>query len=114
MSELHEELLLRQLLAAVDAARAEIRAGQVEGAERGRVVDARLAEVVASGAAICAQIKAMSETQGEAERAHKALAERVAVLEGDRRLLQALAGLLAALAGWLGYDRLIGWLRGHP
>lgn len=112
MSELHEELLLRQLLAAIDAARVEIRAGQVESADRGRLVDARLAEMVASGAALCDQVKRMAQSQCEAEAAVTALAARVAVLEGDRRLLQALAGILAGLAGWLGYDRLIGWVRG--
>ena len=44
----------------------------------------------------------------------KVVAARVASLEQDRRLLRVLSGGAIGLAGYLGLDRLIGWLRGHP
>lgn len=114
MSELHEELLLRQLLLGVDGVRADVRAGQAEGHERGARVDARLSELQAGGTAICARLDALTAALADAERQHEALAARVAALESDRRLLRSLVALATGLAGWLGLDRLAGWARGHP
>jgi len=114
VSELHEELLLRQLLTSVDGVRADVRAGQAEGQERGARTDARLSEVQAAGVQICARLDALTAALATAESEHKALAARVAALESDRRLLRALAGFATALAGALGFDRIAGWVRGHP
>ena len=114
MSELHEELLLRQVLTSIEATRADVRTGQAEGQERGARVDARLSELQAGGTAICARLDALTAALADAERQHEALAARVAALESDRRLLRSLVALATGLAGWLGLDRLAGWARGHP
>jgi hypothetical protein len=114
MADFHEHLLLQQLLDQLAAARAEVRAGQVEGQERGARTDARLSDVQAAGVQICARLDAMTTALATAEIEHKALAARVAALESDRRLLRSLVALATGLAGWLGLDRLAGWVRGHP
>lgn len=114
MSELHEELLLRQLLTSVDGVRADVRTGQAEGQERGARTDARLSEVQAAGVQICARLDALTAALATVESEHKALTARVSVLESDRRLLRSLVALATGLAGWLGLDRLAGWVRGHP
>jgi chromosome condensin MukBEF ATPase and DNA-binding subunit MukB len=114
MADFHERLLLQQLLDQLAAARVEVRAGQVEGQERGARTDARLSEVQAAGVQICARLDGLTAALATAEIEHKALAARVSALESDRRLLRSLVALATGLAGWLGLDRLAGWVRGHP
>lgn len=110
---LHEELLLR-LLARLDAVAGEVQASHRDGQARGHAAAVKLAEVGAAGEAICARLDTLQAALAEAGTRHDALAARVASLEQDRRLLRVLSGGAIGLAGYLGLDRLIGWLRGHP
>lgn len=110
---LQEELLLR-LLTRLDAVAGEVQASHRDGQARGQAAAVELAQVRAAGEAICARLDAMQAALAEAGARHDALAARVASLEQDRRLLRLLSGGAIGLAGYLGLDRLLGWLRGHP
>ena len=110
---LQEELLLR-LLTRLDAVAGEVQASHRDGQARGHDVAVKLAEVRAAGETICERLDSMQAALAEAGTRHDALAARVASLEQDRRLLRLLSSLAVGLAGWLGLDRLLGWLRGHP
>lgn len=106
----HEELLLRTILARLDEVGGEVRSSHRDGQARGQ----ELARVQAAGEAICARLDAMAADLAAARQQHEALSARVASLEADRRLLRLLSAGALGLAGWLGLDRLVGWVRGHP
>lgn len=110
---LQQELLLR-LLARLDTVAGEVQASHRDGQARGQAAAVELAQVRAAGEAICARLDNLQAALAEAGTRHDALVVRVASLEQDRRLLRLLSGGAIGLAGYLGLDRLIGWVRGHP
>ena len=114
MSDTLEQQLLRDLLGGLREVQAEVHTAHREGAERGHESARRLDAVQAAGERICADLASLRSELGEVVRQQRALEARVQSLEADRRVLRLLSAGAIGLAGWLGIDRLLGWVRGHP